>query len=249
MNQLVSIIMPCYNAAPYIARSIESVLAQTYEDWELLITDDGSTDKSVEIIQAYCDKDERIKLIISDHKGTANARNLSIEKAKGRFLAFLDSDDLWYPEKLQKQISYMLDNHLAFTYTWYEIIDENGNPTRKIVKDAGIMSYEKYLRNTIIGCGTVVIDRDMVGDFIAPIIRTSQDMAVWLEIMRRGFLAYPLQEVLLQYRLTADSATSNKIEAASDVWRVYRRIEKLSLVKSVWCFGGYAFNAVKKRLL
>ena len=124
MMPLVSIIMPCYNAERYIAQSIESVLAQTYQNWELLITDDCSTDKSVEIISKYSKNDDRISVIVPDeHQGIARTRNMSISRARGRFVAFLDSDDIWYPEKLEKQVNYMLENDLAFTYSSYEIID------------------------------------------------------------------------------------------------------------------------------
>ena len=120
MTPLVSIIMPCYNAERYIAQSIESVLAQTYQSWELLITDDGSKDNSVKIATKYSLEDERINLLVPDeHQGIARTRNMSISRAKGRFIAFLDSDDIWYPEKLEKQINYMLENDVAFTYSSY----------------------------------------------------------------------------------------------------------------------------------
>ena len=249
MKPLVSIIMPCYNAERYIAQSIESVLAQTYENWELLITDDSSTDKSVEIISKYSKNDERINVMVPDeHQGIARTRNMSISRAKGRFVAFLDSDDVWYPEKLEKQVNFMLENNLAFTYSSYEVIDCQGNSKNRIVKDAGVMSYKKYLRNTIICCGTVVIDREKTGHFATPIIKTSEDMSLWLSIMRRGFAAYPVPGPLHKYRITPGSASSNKIKAACDVWRVYRKIEKLSLLKSVFNFACYTFNAVKKHV-
>ena len=249
MKPLVSIIMPCYNAEHYIAQSIESVLAQTYENWELLITDDSSTDKSVEIISKYSKNDERINVMVPDeHQGIARTRNMSISRAKGRFVAFLDSDDVWYPEKLEKQVNFMLENNLAFTYSSYEVIDCQGNSKNRIVKDAGVMSYKKYLRNTIICCGTVVIDREKTGHFATPIIKTSEDMSLWLSIMRRGFAAYPVPGPLHKYRITPGSASSNKIKAACDVWRVYRKIEKLSLLKSVINFICYSFNAVKKHV-
>ena len=241
--------MPCYNAEPYIAQSIESVLAQTYDNWELLITDDVSTDKSVEIITPYCTKDDRINVLVPDyHQGIARTRNMSISRAKGRFVAFLDSDDIWYPEKLEKQVNYMLENNLAFTYSSYEVIDFQGKTKKRIVKDAGVMSYNRYLRNTIICCGTVVIDREKTGHFATPIIRTSEDMSLWLSIMKRGFRAYPVPGPLHKYRITPGSASSNKIDAASDVWRVYRKIENLSLPKSVINFVGYTFNAVLKHV-
>ena len=249
MNQLVSIIMPCYNAAPYVARSIESVLAQTYEDWELLITDDGSTDKSVEIIQAYCDKDERIQLFKHvKNQGIARARNTSLAEARGRFVAFLDHDDLWMPDKLEKQVGFMLDNDYPFTYTSYELMDDNGRPLNKAIRTQGVMDYGRYARNTIIGCGTVMLDRDKVGDFRMPQNDTSDDMALWLSLMKKGFQAYPLDEVLLRYRVTKRSASSNKFKATRDVWRVYRDVEGLSLAESLHNFVGYAYNAVKKRM-
>ena len=249
MTPLVSIIMPCYNAERYIAQSIESVLAQTYRNWELLITDDCSTDGSVKIATKYSLLDDRISLLVPDeHQGIARARNMSISRARGRFVAFLDSDDIWYPEKLERQVNYMLENDLAFTYTSYELIDWQGNPKNKTVKDAGVMSYKKYLRNTIICCGTVVIDREKTGHFATPIIRTSEDMSLWLSIMKRGFDAYPVPGPLHKYRITPGSASSNKINAACDVWRVYRKMEKLSLAASVFNFVCYTFNAVKKHV-
>jgi len=249
MLPLVSIIMPCYNADRYIIQSIESVLAQTYQNWELLITDDGSTDNSAEIIKKYCDQDDRISFIgLKNNQGTAIARNCSIKRSKGRFVAFLDSDDVWKSNKLEKQVNYMLGNDIAFSYSSYEIIDSQGKPFNKIINDAGVMTYNKYLRNTAIGCGTVVLDREKTGDFTSPIIKTSQDMALWLSIMKKGFKAYPVQGPLLEYRITPGSATSNKLKAACDVWRVYRNIENMSLLKSTYCFMGYAFNAVKKRV-
>ena len=249
MEPLVSIIMPCYNAERYVAQSIESVLAQTYQNWELLITDDGSTDKSVEIVSKYCTTDDRINILVPDeHQGIARTRNMSIARAKCKFVAFLDSDDIWYPEKLEKQVSYMLENDVAFTYSSYEVIDAQGNSKNKVVQDAGVMSYKKYLRNTIICCGTVVIDREKTGHFATPIIKTSEDMSLWLSIMKRGFDAYPVPGPLHKYRITPGSASSNKIKAACDVWRVYRKIEKLSLPVSVFNFVCYTFNAVKKHV-
>jgi len=242
--------MPCYNAERYIAQSIESVLAQSYTNWELLITDDGSTDNSVEIIKKYCNQDDRISLAASNkNQGTAVARNCSIERSKGRFVAFLDSDDVWKSNKLERQAGYMLEHDVAFTYSSYQLIDAEGKSMNRTIKDAGVIDYKKYLRNTVIGCGTVVLDRDKTGYFTSPIIKTSQDMALWLSILKKGFKAYPVPGPLLEYRVTAGSATSNKLKAACDVWRVYRRIEKLSMIKSMYCFGGYGFNAIKKRII
>jgi teichuronic acid biosynthesis glycosyltransferase TuaG len=242
--------MPSYNAGRYIKESIDSVLAQTYENWELLITDDASKDNSFEIIQRYCEKDSRINLLVSkQNHGIAKTRNLSIERAKGRFIAFLDNDDLWLPEKLERQVNFMLENGYAFTYTSYELIDNEGVSMNKVILTQGVMDYGRYSRNTIIGCGTVMIDRDVVGDFRMPQNDTSDDMALWLSLMKKGFKAYPLNEVLLKYRITNNSASSKKLKAASDVWKVYRINEGMSWIKATSCFMGYAFNAVKKRVI
>ena len=249
MTPLVSIIMPCYNAERYIAQSIESVLAQTYQNWELLITDDCSTDNSVKVATKYSLQDDRINLLVPDeHNGTAIARNLSLSRAKGRYVAFLDSDDIWKTDKLEKQVKYMLQKDVAFTYSSYEVIDALGKTKHKIISDAGVMTYDKYLKNTIIGCGTVVLDKKKVGHVSSPLLKTSQDMSLWLSIMKKGFNAYPVPGPLLEYRITPGSASSNKFKAAADVWRVYRKVEKLSLPKAVFCFICYTFNAVKKHV-
>ena len=249
MTPLVSIIMPCYNAERYIAQSIESVLAQTYQNWELLMTDDNSADGTAAIAKSFCDKCKRINLLESkEHRGIAGTRNLSIERAKGRFIAFLDNDDMWTPEKLEKQIKFMLDKGIGFSYTSYELIDKEGVTKNKTIKTQGVLSYKKYLRNTIIGSGTVVLDREIIGDFRMPTNDTSDDMALWLNILRKGYKAYPLNEVLHRYRVTGKSASSNKFKASHDVWKVYRVNEGLSFMRSLGNFICYALNAVKKRL-
>jgi len=248
-ENLVSIITPCHNASKFVAETIESVLAQTYSEWEMLITDDCSTDNSVEIIEKYLKKDSRIRLIKSTQKlGAAAARNLAIKNASGRYIAFLDSDDVWEKNKLECQLKFMQKKNIAFSFSEYYIMEENGTRTEKVIKVPEDIDYNHYLSNTIIGCLTVVIDRKLTGDFEMPLIKSSHDMALWLLIMRRGFKAYGLQKCLAGYRIVSTSNTSKKWKAAKDVWIVYREFEKLSLCRSLWCFGGYAFNAVRKRL-
>lgn len=250
MLPLVSIIMPCYNAERYIAQSIESVLAQTYTNWELLITDDCSSDNSVSIIKSFCEKDTRINLFVSaEHHGPGDTRNLSLNRANGRFIAFLDNDDIWDPVKLEKQLALMINNGYGFTYTSYELMNESGVPTNKIIRTAEILSVKQYLRNTIIGCSTVILNRDIIGDFQMFKNDTSDDMTLWLSLMHKGFKAYPLPEVLTKYRVRSNSASSNKFNAAKDVWRVYRECENLNLIQSSYNFVCYAFNAVKKRII
>ncbi len=246
---MISIITPSYNSSEFISETIESVLKQTYNNWEMIIVDDCSNDNSVEIINGFIEKEDRIKLIELDKNvGAAEARNVAIRKAKGRYIAFLDSDDLWIPEKLEKQLSFMKDNEKVFTFSSYKRITEKGEYINTI-KVPSQISYKKFLRNTIIGTLTVVIDKDSVGEFKMPDIKSSQDMALWCDILKRGFNAYGIDEVLGYYRLVATSNTSKKWKAARDVWKVYRKIENLSILYSVFNFVGYVFNVLKKNNL
>lgn len=249
MKPLVSIIMPCYNAEQFVAESIDSVLAQTYQNWELVVTDDNSSDSTPEIVQDYCKKDQRIKLYQPGiHQGIAKTRNHSLSKANGRFVAFLDNDDLWIPTKLEHQVQFMLDNDLAFCYGNYELLHEDGSKMGKTIHNAGKIHYKKYLCNTIIGSGTVMIDTEKTESLVMPLNETSDDMALWCHLLKNGFCAYPMDETILQYRLRSNSASSNKLKAAKDVWKVYRNQENLSFMTSVLYFCCYAFNAIKKRL-
>ena len=246
---LVSVIMPCYNAEAFIAESIESVLHQTYSHWELVITDDCSSDRTPEIVQAYCKKDSRIDFVIAkQHSGIAGTRNQSLARVKGRFVAFLDNDDLWVPYKLEKQVRFMLDNGYAFSYSAYELLREDGTPKDKTIKTAGIINYNKYLRNTIIGSGTIMLDREQTGPLVMTDNATSDDMALWCKLLKDGHLAHPIPEVLMKYRVRGNSASANKLKAAKDVWLVYRKQENLPIVKALACFCGYAFNAIIKRI-
>jgi teichuronic acid biosynthesis glycosyltransferase TuaG len=246
---LVSVIMPCYNMERFIAYTIASVQRQTYPHWELLIVDDASVDGTADIVQQHCAQDERIHFVVKPkHSGIADTRNQCIKMAKGRFLAFLDSDDVWHPEKLEKQLQFMTERNIGFSYSSYDCVDEEGKPLDKTVKAAGNLTYNDYLRNTIIGCSTVMIDKSIVGEVTVPNFRTSEDAATWLNILKKGFLAYAIDQPLTSYRIRQHSASSNKLKASSDLWRVYRQNEKLPLFKAFAYFSCYAFNAVKKRL-
>lgn len=248
-NDLVSVIMPSYNSAKFIRESIESVKRQTYSNWELLVTDDCSKDESAALVAAMAAQEPRIRLFSLKHNaGPAEARNHSLCHARGRYIAFLDSDDLWHAEKLEKQLSFMKQHHHAFTATDYNTIREDGTPLNRIVRIPSRLDYRHYLSNTIIGCLTVIVDRQQVGEFRMPDIRSSQDMALWLLIMRRGFEVYGLNEVLSTYRLVSNSNTAKKWKAAKNVWRVYRRCEHLSVCRSAYHFIGYAFHAALKRM-
>ena len=246
---LVSVIMPCYNMAPFVSDSIKSVIAQTYPHWELLIVDDASTDETVNIIESFAQTDSRIKLAIKkQNSGISDTRNQCIQMAKGLFLAFLDADDIWHPEKLEKQLSFMIEKNVGFTYSTYDWIDEDGKVLNKFINTIGNLDYKTYLRNTIIGCSTVMVDKTITGYIVVPKFRTSEDTATWLNILKKGLLAYAIEESLVSYRIRRKSASSNKLKAAADLWKVYRQNEKLPFFEALYYFSCYAFNAIKKRL-
>lgn len=249
MNTLVSIITPSYNSEKFIQTCVESVMAQTYINWEMIIVDDASQDTSREKMIYLSHNESRIKTIFLDKNiGAAQARNIAIRKATGKYIAFLDSDDFWEPHKLEKQVSFMSKHNIGFSFTTYQSISEDGLNNLNIIKAPSKLTYHSYLKNTIIGCLTVVIDKEKIGDFEMPDIRSSHDMALWLQIMRGGITAYGLDENLAKYRVVSSSNTADKIKAAKDVWKVYREVEKLSFLYSFWCFVNYVFYAIKKRI-
>jgi teichuronic acid biosynthesis glycosyltransferase TuaG len=249
IKNLVSIITPTYNSGLYIANTIEAILMQTYTNWELLITDDCSTDNSCEIIEIYKQKDSRIKLFrLNKNSGAAIVRNNSIQNAKGKYIAFCDSDDIWYKDKLEKQLCFMQKNNYAFTFSSYSLIDSNSKDLNKIIHAVKSIDYNQYLKNTIIGCLTVVIDKELVGDFRMPVIKSGQDMGLWLLIMKKGIIAYGLDENLASYRVGIKSLSSNKLSKLKHVWKVYNEIEGFSITKSLYLLCFYVINALKKRL-
>ena len=248
-NLLVSIVMPTFNSCKYIRKSIESVINQTYKQWELLIVDDNSTDNTEEIVKEYSLIDNRIQYIkFNENRGAAVARNTAIDISKGRFLAFLDSDDLWSKEKLEVQVKFMLENNIEFSFTDYKLINDKGDDLYKVIRMPEKLSYEGYLRNTIIQTVTVMIDKYKVNEIRMPQIRRRQDFACWLSILKNGVVAVSIPQVLAEYRRTNNSLSSNKIKAIKGTWYVYRKIEKLSLMKTIRVFLGYAINACRKRI-
>lgn len=246
-NKLVSVITPVYNAEEFLRETMDSVLNQTYKNIEYLLIDDCSTDSSPSIIKEYQEKDSRVKYIkLAQNSGAAVARNTGIENAAGRYIAFMDSDDVWYLDKIEKQLEFMSED-IAFTYTKYERISEEG-------KQLGAPSFPKklnysgLLKNTAIACSTVVIDRNIIGDFRMPLVRKGQDTATWLKILKDHDYAYLLDEVLSQYRSREGSLSDNKISALKRTWNTYRNIEKLPLHKALYYFVFYVMNALKRRV-
>ncbi|HJE03301.1 MAG TPA: glycosyltransferase family 2 protein [Aliarcobacter thereius] len=243
-NELISIITPSYNSERYISDTLESVLAQTYQNWEMIIVDDVSPDNSNEIIEEYCKKDSRIKFIkLEQNSGAAVARNRAIEEAKGRYIAFLDTDDMWKPEKLEKQIDFMQKNNYAFTYTAYEKVDENG----EVFGTMGVpskVSYNDLLKTCVIGCLTVIYDAEKLDKVYMPLIRKRQDFGLWLKILKKVDFAYGINESLAFYTVRDDSISANKKSAAYFTWKLYRDIEKLNLLKAGYYFSHYAIRGI-----
>jgi glycosyltransferase involved in cell wall biosynthesis len=233
---LVSVITPLYNAAKFITQTITSVQNQTYTNWEHLIVDDASSDDSIKIVEALSEKDTRIKLIkTSKNQGAAVCRNIATEKASGKFIAFLDSDDLWHPEKLEKQIAFMLNENCAVSHTSYLQIDEQGNSLNKRIKALASVSFIKQHSNNYIGNLTGIYNVDEVGKIIAPNIRKRQDWAVWLEAIKRcGKPALGLQEDLAYYRVREGSMSANKVNLIEYNFRFYKEYLGYSWLTSVF---------------
>ncbi|MFC9447526.1 glycosyltransferase family 2 protein [Bacillus cereus] len=249
-QSLVSIITPSYNASSFIKETIQSVQSQTYTNWEMIIIDDVSKDNTCELIKEEIKKDNRIRLIeLQENCGAAIARNTGINNAKGKYVAFLDSDDLWLPEKLEKQLEFMQNNDIAFSFTSYQIMNQDGTLTDKVLHVPEKINYNGLLKNTIIGCLTVMLDIEKLGRVQMPNIRTRQDTATWLKILRQGHYAYGLDEVLSKYRKVENSISSKKFKMAKMNWKLYREIEELSIPKSAWCFINYALNGVVKHFV
>lgn len=242
MDELISIITPVYNSEKYISDTINSVLAQTYTNWEMLIADDCSSDNSAEIIKRYTDS--RIKYFkLEANSGAAIARNKALEKAKGNYIAFLDSDDTWKPEKLEKQLKFMIEKDIGFSFAGYEIIRDKKN---KIIEVPDTLNYNQFMKNTIIGTLTVMLSRKHVGEVRLVDVKKDHDSMTWAKLLRQGNTAYGLNESLAYYRKVEGSISNNKIKAAKNHWNNLRKIEKLSLPKAMYFYFFYVINAIKK---
>lgn len=243
---LVSIITPAYKAAGYIHHTIESVLAQTYPNWELLIANDCSPDNTAEVVRSWSEKDNRIKLIdLPVNSGPAGARNASIQAAQGQWIAFLDSDDLWLPSKLEQCIQFAIERQAALVFTGFRRINADGSQTGQYVSVPKRLTYHQLLGNTAIATSTVLINRQVAGK--VEMRKTYyDDFDCWLQILKRGHVAYGLNEDLMRYRVLGQSVSRNKKKSAMHVWRAYRDLEKLSVPASAWHFFWYALRGVLK---
>jgi len=247
----VSVVMPTYNCADFIAQSIASVCAQTYKNWELLIVDDCSSDNTEEIVSALSETDERIIYIrLETNSGAAAARNKGIEMARGSYIAFLDSDDLWYPDKLKKQLDFMKKNNSCLSCTAYEYINEDGAPVSKVIKPFKRADYNMCLYfGNCIGNSTAMYDVRPYGKFFVPQILKRNDFALWLQILKKEKYVYGLQDVTVSYRNRSQSLSKNKFGLLKFHWQLYREIEKLNFVKSVFAVFTLLISKTYKKIL
>lgn len=242
----VSIVTPAYNAERFLDATVTSVARQTMADWELLIVDDCSRDGTRRLVERHTSADPRIRLIaLTRNSGPAMARQAAVEAARGRFVAFLDSDDVWLPQKLERQLDFMRRMDAAFSFTAFRRISADGTRVGRVIHVPSRLTYPDLLGNTAIATSTVIIDRARTGPF--QMVKTYyDDFALWLEITRRGFPAYGLDQDLMRYRVLGGSVSRNKGRSAKMVWRTYREVEHLGLVRSSWSFARYAMNALRK---
>lgn len=251
-QELISIVVPVYRAERYIEETMDCVRAQTYPHWELLLVEDCGPDRSREIIEQYIQRtgDTRIRLLThSTNLGAARARNLGVNEAKGRYLAYLDADDLWTPDKLEKELAFLKEKQAAFVFTGYEFADENGKGTGKIVRVPATITYKEALKNTTIFTSTVMFDMEQLSkeQLQMPQIK-SEDTALWWRILREGYVACGLDQNLVKYRRAEKSLSSNKLEALRRIWNLYRKAEGMSVPNSAWHFCFWAVRAVKRRV-
>ena len=294
MKELVSIIVPVYRAAAYIAETIAMVEAQTWQDWELILVDDCSPDNSAEVIrntlrkqagwdnaarqscegvqaEVLMDADGQAEVLTAagvrtemftgaggqpvmllqkqKNEGAARARNTGLAAAQGRYIAFLDADDVWYPKKLEREMRFIREKEAGFVFTAYEFGDSQARPTGRVVHVPERLTYRQALSRTVIFTTTVLFDRKQIPDRLLrmPAV-ASEDTATWWQILREGYTAWGLNEVLAVYRRPAKSLSSNKAEAVRRIWNLYRRQEKLSVAASAGYFIMWAYRATKRRI-
>lgn len=250
VDGLISIVMPVHNAEKYVRQSVTSVKRQSYENWELILVEDASTDNTLKILENLAKSDSRIKLIKNEGAhGASYARNSGIAAASGRYLAYLDADDIWSRHKLEEQLAFMQKKGAAFTFTAYEFGDAECKGTGKVVRVPEKLDYIRALSRTVIFTSTVMfdlghIDRELI---YMPHIK-SEDTASWWKVLKSGVTAYGINKVYVIYRISGNSLSSDKVEALRRIWNLYRKNEHLSLPYSCILFVGWAFRAVVRRL-
>lgn len=248
MKELVSVIMPMYNAETFLNQSIQSVISQTYQNWELLVVDDCSKDNSAIIVHKFVQQNSRIKYFKTDKPSGSPIlpRNIGIINAQGRYIAFLDSDDAWLPNKLETQLK-MFEQYedMAICFSNYEKMTEKGERNNRIVQAPAITNYKQLLLSNVIGCLTAVYDTAKVGKMFFQ-NHSHEDYILWLEILKKGYIARNTNTVEALYRIRENSVSSNKLKTLSWQWDIYRNVENIGLFHSCYYFMNYAYKAYKK---
>lgn len=238
IDGLVSIIMPTYNCGKFIGETIDAILKQTYTNWEVIIVDDCSFDNTKEIVASYTEKDKRIKYYgFEVNSGAAKARTKAMELAKGEYIAFCDSDDLWLPKKLEKQLAFMKENGYAFSCTAYEKVDEEGLPLNRVIKTVEKVDYNRLLLDCPVGNSTVMYSVKKMGKFKVPNIRKRNDDALWLQMLKKEKYIWGMPDILMKYRIRRNSISSNKWKLIRYHWILYREIEHLSIPRALFHIG------------
>lgn len=248
MENLVSIIMPLYNGEKFIEITLNSVLKQRYKNWELLITNDGSKDNSPEIVKKYIEKDTRIKLFNQVNKGSAAARNNSLREAKGKYIVFLDSDDIWEENFLEEQIKFLEEKNASLVFSSYKRINEEGEEILDpfIVPDK--VGYKDLLKTCSLTCLTSIYDREKAGIiyFNEELKSLRDDYVMWLTMLKKIDFAYGNKKILASYRIFSNSTTGKKFKVLKPQFLVYYKIEKLGIIRSLYYFINWAFISLKK---
>jgi hypothetical protein len=244
---LVSVITPVYNAAHWLPETLASVRAQTLTDWEHILVDDGSADGSVTIAEKAAKEDDRIHLLrMPSNGGPIAARNLALKAARGRFVAFLDADDLWLPDKLRCSIEWMTTHGYEFVYHDYRYMSHDGAYVGRLVSGPNTLNLRTLHTRRGTGCLTVVVDRQKTAEILFPQISPlhAEDFCLWSSIIQRGYIGHRIPLDLARYRLSPKSRSANKCGAAWNVWRLYRDESKLPLLQAIWWWMQYACSAL-----
>lgn len=250
-SPLISIVTPVYNASKFIGETIKSIQNQTYTNWEVIFVDDLSPDDSVVVIERAQKSDKRIKLIHNKkNSGAGISRNNGVKAAKGDYLCFLDADDLWHPEKLERQLEFIERTGAAFSCTSYEFADENGKPNGRQVIVPQKAAYRDVLTNVTVWTSTTMFDMAKLtkSDIHMPDIRRGQDAATWWKVLKKVDYAYGLPEVLSYYRRTSESLSANKLKALRRTWYLYRHVEGINPFLSLFYLVQHSYNATRRRL-